>query len=109
MAKRKANTTRYDNRSRKLQWRLEWTFPEAGVTCANERVDGTEVLAEVRKGGRPTAHPPNPGAEGRAADPEMGCRSHLFMPNCQNQQLPLYALSLSISGCKPHANHNCQP
>lgn len=54
MAKRKANTTRYDARNRTMFWRVEWRFPGTPVAggsgcieCVDERVDEKAVVGEV--------------------------------------------------------------
>ncbi|GLC54103.1 hypothetical protein PLESTB_000824000 [Pleodorina starrii] len=47
MAKRKANTTRYDGPSRTLRWRVEWRFPGAGIECVDEHVDEHAIIKDV--------------------------------------------------------------
>ncbi|EFJ40802.1 hypothetical protein VOLCADRAFT_119886 [Volvox carteri f. nagariensis] len=47
MAKRRANTTRYDARNRTMWWRVEWRFPAVGIECVDERVDEHSVIGEV--------------------------------------------------------------
>eukprot|EP00197_Chlamydomonas_leiostraca_P010150 CAMPEP_0202880592 /NCGR_PEP_ID=MMETSP1391-20130828/35271_1 /ASSEMBLY_ACC=CAM_ASM_000867 /TAXON_ID=1034604 /ORGANISM="Chlamydomonas leiostraca, Strain SAG 11-49" /LENGTH=378 /DNA_ID=CAMNT_0049563117 /DNA_START=104 /DNA_END=1237 /DNA_ORIENTATION=+ len=47
MHKRKTNTTRYDGRTRKLSWRVEWVFEGAGVRQADESVQEDATLGEV--------------------------------------------------------------
>lgn len=47
MHKRKSNTTRYDSRTRKLSWRVEWCFETAGVREVDESVPEEATLQEV--------------------------------------------------------------
>jgi hypothetical protein len=47
MARRRNNTSRYDPRTRKLMWRVEWKFEGAGVTLTDEMLPEDSVLAEV--------------------------------------------------------------
>lgn len=47
MARRRANSTRYDNRNRKLSWRVEWCFESAGVKEVNEHVQEDTPLLQV--------------------------------------------------------------
>jgi hypothetical protein len=47
MARRRSNTSRYDPRSRKLMWRVEWVFEGAGVTLVDEALPEDCVLGEV--------------------------------------------------------------
>lgn len=50
MHKRKTNSTRYDGRTRKLSWRVEWQFDSAGVKEVDASAQEDMVLGEVRGG-----------------------------------------------------------
>lgn len=47
MNRRRNNTTRYDARTRKLKWRVEWVFESAGHHVVDELVAEDTPLIEV--------------------------------------------------------------
>lgn len=47
MHRRITNSTRYDLKTRKISWRVEWAFASAGVNIVDNLVSEETVLAEV--------------------------------------------------------------
>eukprot|EP00873_Tetraselmis_striata_P014366 jgi/Tetstr1/434630/TSEL_023721.t1 len=47
MGRRRGNTSRYDWKKRQMLWKVEWSFPTAGATAIDARVDERQVLTEV--------------------------------------------------------------
>jgi HIT zinc finger len=47
MERRRSNTTRYDNKSQSISWRIEWNFVRAACSAANGRVSEQTKLQEI--------------------------------------------------------------
>ena len=47
MERRRCNTSRYDNRTGVLSWRVEWRFPAAMATAFDAKVNENAVLQDV--------------------------------------------------------------
>jgi hypothetical protein len=47
MARRASNSTRYDHRQRKMLWRVEWSFPAAGASAADQRAPEDALVSEL--------------------------------------------------------------
>jgi len=47
MHRRITNSTRYDLKSRKISWRVEWSFPGAGINYVDNSISEEAILTEV--------------------------------------------------------------